>query len=86
MLQNFVKLTLRNHLVLVPSFDKTLLVLVLKPCDKLIKCKDIFYNMATLMESYEQQYSSLTAEIVAKTGRIPNLSGGTYVKEMYLTT
>ncbi|ELU10032.1 hypothetical protein CAPTEDRAFT_152399 [Capitella teleta] len=32
--------------------------------------------MATqLWESYEQQYSSLTAEIVNKTGRIPNLSG-----------
>ena len=28
------------------------------------------------MESYEQQYSSLTADIVSKTGRIPNISGG----------
>ena len=31
--------------------------------------------MATLMESYEQQYSTLTADITAKTGRVPNLSG-----------
>ena len=29
------------------------------------------------MESYEQQYSSLTNEIVAKNMRIPNLSGST---------
>ena len=32
--------------------------------------------MATLMESYEQQYSNLTAEITSKTGQIPNLAGG----------
>ncbi|KAK2172739.1 hypothetical protein NP493_934g00000 [Ridgeia piscesae] len=31
--------------------------------------------MASLMESYEQQYSNLTAEIVSHTGKIPNLSG-----------
>ncbi|KAK2142958.1 hypothetical protein LSH36_891g00006 [Paralvinella palmiformis] len=31
--------------------------------------------MASLIESYEQQYSSLTAEIVSKTGQIPNISG-----------
>lgn len=32
-------------------------------------------KMASLWESYEQQYSSLTAEIVNKTGKIPNLTG-----------
>jgi hypothetical protein len=32
-------------------------------------------SMASLIESYEQQYSSLTADIVSKTGRIPNLAG-----------
>ena len=31
--------------------------------------------MAGLMESYEGQYSNLTAEITAKIGRIPNLHG-----------
>ena len=32
-------------------------------------------KMASLMESYEQQYSNLTAEITAKIGKIPNLHG-----------
>ena len=36
--------------------------------------------MAQLMESYEQQFSHLTAEIVSKTGRIPNLSGGSSIR------
>ena len=36
-------------------------------------------NMATLMESYEQQYSNLTAEIVSHTGKVPNLSGSKYM-------
>jgi len=31
--------------------------------------------MATLMQTYEQQYSNLTAEITSKIGQIPNLSG-----------
>ena len=35
--------------------------------------------MASLMESYEQQYSNLTAEIVSHTGKIPNLSGSKYM-------
>ena len=35
--------------------------------------------MASLMESYEQQYSSLTADIVSKTGSIPNLAGCMYI-------
>ncbi|CAH1794609.1 unnamed protein product [Owenia fusiformis] len=31
--------------------------------------------MANLMDSYEQQYSTLSAEITSKIGRIPNLTG-----------
>ncbi|XP_076368139.1 vesicle transport through interaction with t-SNAREs 1a isoform X4 [Tachypleus tridentatus] len=31
--------------------------------------------MASLMESFEQQYASLTADITGKTGKIPNLTG-----------
>ncbi|XP_074648178.1 vesicle transport through interaction with t-SNAREs homolog 1A-like isoform X2 [Tubulanus polymorphus] len=31
--------------------------------------------MASLMESYEQQFANLTAEITSKTVRIPNLTG-----------
>ena len=34
--------------------------------------------MASLMDSYEQQYSTLTAEITSKIGRIPNLVGSKY--------
>ncbi len=32
--------------------------------------------MASLLDSYIQQYSVLTADIVAKTGKVPNLTGG----------
>ncbi|XP_064643477.1 vesicle transport through interaction with t-SNAREs homolog 1A-like [Lineus longissimus] len=31
--------------------------------------------MASLMESYEQQYSNITSEITSRIGQIPNLSG-----------
>ncbi|XP_014678563.1 PREDICTED: vesicle transport through interaction with t-SNAREs homolog 1A-like [Priapulus caudatus] len=31
--------------------------------------------MASLLESFEQQYATLSAEITSKTGRVPNLSG-----------
>lgn len=34
--------------------------------------------MGTLIESYEQQYSSLTAEITFNIGRISNTHGGKY--------
>ncbi len=37
--------------------------------------------MASLMESYEQQYSTLTAEITTKTGTIPNLTGSKYAPD-----
>ena len=50
--------------------------------DRLQKRQKI--KMASLMESYEQQYSNLTAEITCKTGQIPNLSGSMYY--MYTVT
>lgn len=34
-------------------------------------------EMASLMDSFEQQYAALSAEITAKTSRLSNLSGGT---------
>ena len=39
--------------------------------------------MATLMESYEQQYSNLTAEITAKIGIIPNLTGSKIICSIF---
>lgn len=38
----------------------------------------LFPIMGTLIESYEQQYSSLTAEITFNIGRISNTHGGKY--------
>ena len=32
--------------------------------------------MATLMQTFEQQYSVLSAEITVKIGQVPNLHGG----------
>ena len=32
--------------------------------------------MATLMQTFEQQYSALSAEITVKIGQVPNLHGG----------
>ena len=37
-------------------------------------------NMSTLIESYEQQYSSLSAEITVTVGKISNSLGGWYNK------
>jgi hypothetical protein len=34
-------------------------------------------NMASLMDSYEQQYAVLTADITAKIGKLAPLHGGT---------
>ena len=41
-------------------------------------CHSLAVKMASLMQSYEQQYSTITADIVSKIGRIPNSSGGRY--------
>ena len=32
--------------------------------------------MASLMQTFEQQYSALTAEVTVKIGKVPNLHGG----------
>ena len=42
-------------------------------CGNIMQCQT--GSMASLVESYEQQYSNLTAEIVSLTGTVPNLSG-----------
>ena len=33
-------------------------------------------NMASLMQTFEQQYSVLSADITVKVGKVPNLHGG----------
>lgn len=37
---------------------------------------DIQFNMATLFENYEQQYSVLTADITAQIGRLNSADSG----------
>ena len=35
--------------------------------------------MAGVFESYEQQFSTITADITARIGKIPNLTGSEYM-------